>query len=52
MSFPQRRLNPSISPIDSPDDPKIGTWLEREGWKVHYIWEWTEAVKIITEFLS
>jgi hypothetical protein len=21
MSFPQRRLNPSISPTDSPDDP-------------------------------
>ncbi len=25
MSFPQRRLNPSISPTDSPDDPKNGT---------------------------
>ncbi|SEH89252.1 hypothetical protein [Paraburkholderia hospita] len=38
--------------VPSDDQLKIGTWLEREGWKVHYIWEWTEAVKIITEFLS
>jgi len=30
----------------------IGARLEEEGWRVHYVWEWTEAVKIITEFLS
>jgi hypothetical protein len=34
------------------DQLDYGTVLEREGWKVHYCWEWTEAVKLITEYLS
>ncbi|AOJ09631.1 hypothetical protein [Burkholderia mayonis] len=30
----------------------IGTRLEAEGWRVHFIWDWLEAVRIITEYLS
>jgi hypothetical protein len=38
--------------MPSDEQLEIGTMLEREGWRVHYIWEWTDAVKVITEFLS
>jgi hypothetical protein len=31
---------------------KIGTQLEAEGWRVHFVWDWLEAVRLITEFLS
>ncbi|WBF05251.1 hypothetical protein [Burkholderia phage CSP3] len=30
----------------------IGARLEAEGWRVHFVWDWLDAVKIITEYLS
>ncbi|ULR75087.1 hypothetical protein JC1_15 [Burkholderia phage JC1] len=30
----------------------IGARLEEEGWRVAYCWDWLDAVKIITEYLS
>ncbi|CAB3972272.1 hypothetical protein BLA3211_06878 [Burkholderia aenigmatica] len=30
----------------------IGSRLEEEGWRVHFVWDWLEAVRIITEYLS
>lgn len=30
---------------------EIGALLEAEGWRVHYVWAWTEAQAIIMEYL-